>query len=63
MSPVFTLAALLIGVLAVGLALVGGRRDRPNWTAISILVGIGAILIATAMFALIVVFALDGTSG
>ncbi len=62
MSPVFTIAAALVLALVAALFFTARRHSRPNWTAISIIVGIVAIVIATGLFLVIVVLAVrEGT--
>ena len=61
-SPVFAIAVALLVALFVGLALCSRRRSQSNWTAVSIIVGIVAVVIATGLFLVIVVLAVgEGT--
>jgi len=61
-SPVFAIAAGLVLALAVALVFAARRRSRPNWTAVSVIVGIVAVIMATGLFLVIVVLAVgEGT--
>ena len=63
MSPVFTIAAGLVVALLTALTLTSWRRSQPNWTAVSIIVGIVAIVAAAGLFLVMIVLLLANSDG